>query len=319
MSAPPPGPILLNRSFDDFDELAVAARHWDLDLRQLDQGRFDGDLLQVLAGQTMFTEARFGRTLDQRGSSPPGMRTMAIPAQSGVRFKWRRHTITDNDILIFPRNGELESISQPDFHVFILSLPESLLQEIVELADAPEMIPLLQAETVTSLPSKMKSLRQTLNGLARAAKGGAPLLANANVLRKLEYEIPSLFVEAMCCSTTSNNPLPNRRRDMAVKRAENYISQNIDEPLTVRDICRAVAVSERTLQYAFLEHFGITPKTYLRAVRLNCVRRDLRCADPDVRINEIAYRWGFWHMSQFAVDYRRQFGELPSQTVRKND
>jgi AraC family ethanolamine operon transcriptional activator len=33
-------------------------------------------------------------------------------------------------------------------------------------------------------------------------------------------------------------------------------------------------------------------------------------------INEIANRWGFWHMSQFAADYRRFFGELPSETLR---
>jgi AraC family ethanolamine operon transcriptional activator len=33
-------------------------------------------------------------------------------------------------------------------------------------------------------------------------------------------------------------------------------------------------------------------------------------------INEIAHRWGFWHMSQFATDYHRFFGELPSETLR---
>jgi AraC family ethanolamine operon transcriptional activator len=33
------------------------------------------------------------------------------------------------------------------------------------------------------------------------------------------------------------------------------------------------------------------------------------------RIADVANRWGFWHMGQFAADYRRQFGELPSETV----
>ena len=28
----------------------------------------------------------------------------------------------------------------------------------------------------------------------------------------------------------------------------------------------------------------------------------------------VAHRWGFWHMGQFARDYRRLFGELPSET-----
>jgi len=30
----------------------------------------------------------------------------------------------------------------------------------------------------------------------------------------------------------------------------------------------------------------------------------------------VANAWGFWHMGQFARDYRRLFGELPSDTLR---
>jgi AraC-like DNA-binding protein len=33
-------------------------------------------------------------------------------------------------------------------------------------------------------------------------------------------------------------------------------------------------------------------------------------------VNEIAARWGFDHAGNFAADYRRLFGELPSQTLR---
>jgi AraC family ethanolamine operon transcriptional activator len=314
MSESPANPILLHRSFDDFDELAVMARHWDLDLRQLGRGRFDGELLQAVAGTTLFTEARFGRTLEQRGTSPSGLRTMAITAQPGVRFKWRRKTITDSDILIFPRSGELESISHSDFHVYIISIPEAQLQEIAEVAGVPDVLALLAAETVTCLPSRLRRLRRALRDLAWAAKGNASLLADANVLREIEYEVPRLFVEAMRRSPSPPKSLTSQQRDLAIKRAESFIAQNTDEPLTVRDVCGAAAVSERTLQYAFMDYFGMTPKTYLRAVRLNGARRDLKYSEPGIKINEIANRWGFWHMSQFAADYRKQFGELPSRT-----
>jgi AraC family ethanolamine operon transcriptional activator len=33
-------------------------------------------------------------------------------------------------------------------------------------------------------------------------------------------------------------------------------------------------------------------------------------------LNSFANNWGFWHMDRFAADYRRQFGELPSETRR---
>lgn len=101
-----------------------------------------------------------------------------------------------------------------------------------------------------------------------------------------------------------------------MKRALKVIEEMCNEALAVKDLCRIAGASERLLRYAFLERFGISPKAYLLAVRLNGVRRELRSADPSTtKIVDVAGRWGFWHMGQFAADYRRLFGELPSETL----
>lgn len=59
----------------------------------------------------------------------------------------------------------------------------------------------------------------------------------------------------------------------------------------------------------------MAPATYLRALRLNGVRRDLRGRAAD-SVQDVAAAWGFWHLSQFATDYRRMFGARPSETLR---
>ena len=60
------------------------------------------------------------------------------------------------------------------------------------------------------------------------------------------------------------------------------------------------------------------PEQYLRARRLNGVRKILRSHGPgEVRIYEVANEWGFWHMGQFAADYRKLFGERPSETLER--
>jgi AraC family ethanolamine operon transcriptional activator len=69
-----------------------------------------------------------------------------------------------------------------------------------------------------------------------------------------------------------------------------------------------------TLVDTFHEHFGTTPKAYLRAVRLNQVRKGLMNAAPESRIADVANEWSFWHMGEFAANYNRLFGELPSAT-----
>jgi AraC family ethanolamine operon transcriptional activator len=46
------------------------------------------------------------------------------------------------------------------------------------------------------------------------------------------------------------------------------------------------------------------------------VRQELKVAPAGTAsVREIARRWGFWHTGEFAADYRRLFGELPSETL----
>jgi AraC-like DNA-binding protein len=57
----------------------------------------------------------------------------------------------------------------------------------------------------------------------------------------------------------------------------------------------------------------------LRSIRLNSVRQLLRStAACELLIGDAAARWGFSHLSYFAREYRDLFGELPSQTPRRN-
>ena len=48
------------------------------------------------------------------------------------------------------------------------------------------------------------------------------------------------------------------------------------------------------------------------------MRKELQKNDPsETKIINIANHWGFWHIGKFAADYRRKFGELPSETLGK--
>lgn len=86
-----------------------------------------------------------------------------------------------------------------------------------------------------------------------------------------------------------------------------------DKPLTLADLSRLSGLSARSVQYAFQEEFGITPMRYLRRVRLDRAREDLRQGNGTVA--EIASYWGFSNLGRFAHAYKEQFGEFPSATL----
>jgi AraC-like DNA-binding protein len=105
---------------------------------------------------------------------------------------------------------------------------------------------------------------------------------------------------------------------LTVKTAEDYALSHADDPLYVSDLCRAAAVSERTLEYAFKEVMGLTPMTYLVRLRLHRVRQALLAATHgSTTVSAEALNWGFWHFGEFSRAYRECFGELPSDTLRR--
>ena len=135
-------------------------------------------------------------------------------------------------------------------------------------------------------------------------------------MHALDVELPEqiLLTLARSMPATSSSL---RVRNRAIKQIKRYLAEYPGESVTVNQLCKIARVSIRTLQYAFLEHYGVTPKTYLKNFRLNSVRQELWKRDPDTtKVNDVASLWGFWHMGQFAADYRKLFCELPSETLQ---
>ncbi|MFC0845001.1 AraC family transcriptional regulator [Streptomyces noboritoensis] len=101
-----------------------------------------------------------------------------------------------------------------------------------------------------------------------------------------------------------------------VKRVVDAIHAHPERPFTTTELAGIGQVGARWLQEGFRRHLGMSPMAYLRDVRMTRVHTELRQADPaQLTVGEAAYRWGFTHLGRFADNYRRRFGELPSQTL----
>jgi AraC-like DNA-binding protein len=103
-----------------------------------------------------------------------------------------------------------------------------------------------------------------------------------------------------------------------VKRAIDYIEAHLESVINLADIVAASGVPGRSLFRHFMDHRGISPMRYLRLARLQKVREELHQAEPEQDLSEIAIRWGFEHLGRFAVEYRKRFGERPSETLKSH-
>jgi AraC-like DNA-binding protein len=107
-------------------------------------------------------------------------------------------------------------------------------------------------------------------------------------------------------------------RQRGLNRAIAYLRTADSALVTVADLCTAASVTERTLQYAFRETFGLSPLGFLHLRRYHAARRDLLAADARIdTVQAIAQYNGFYQLGRFAVRYKALFGESPLTTLMK--
>lgn len=102
-----------------------------------------------------------------------------------------------------------------------------------------------------------------------------------------------------------------------IRRAREYIGNNIQQSITVDELAAVTGVAAATLTKHFKYYLGHSPMEYVREQKLEAVRRILRHADPETSVTDIAIQYAFNHLGRFAEYYRRRYGELPSDTLKQ--
>lgn len=114
-------------------------------------------------------------------------------------------------------------------------------------------------------------------------------------------------------------PATPDKRGAVVQAAIDYLDDHLAERITMDSVAAAVHMSVRAVQQGFHEQLGMTPMTYLRERRLERVHEELMDATPadGITVTAVAERWGFHHLGSFGGEYRKRWGESPSQTLRR--
>lgn len=173
-------------------------------------------------------------------------------------------------------------------------------------ACAPELSRVLQAGSL-------------LLSTVEAALHGPVDLHDPVAQRRLRDDLLLHLVDAMAGAERADEVHRADARKRVVDSACELMLADPDAPPTLLEVCNRVGASPRKLGYCFQDVLGLSPARYVKAVRLNAVRRELRSVSaPDTSVYDVAARWGFWHFGHFSSDDKRLFSELPSDTLRRN-
>lgn len=322
--APSRGTVATHAAYTDIDEQAAALRGWNQSYQQLSAGRYRGAVRRAgVDGIDLFAE-EIGPTVQQQGWVRDDVVALGVPLRLPGEGRFCGSHCTESALHLFSGSGGFEFRS-PAAHTMIgieierplfdrvLAAPAGLAGSALEIWQrAPRLMPLA--------PEALAPLRTRLVmalGLGPHANAATPAVApqarRAALLDALLLALEASLKEPRG-RTPADPPACGTARRALFDRARERVLDRLDQPPSVAELCAELGVSRRTLQAAFQDACGMGPLAWLRVLRLNAVRRALKSAPS---VTAAAAQLGFWHFGRFSHDYRVLFGELPSDTFRR--
>ena len=300
----------------DLEQHARLQGAWSLRYEQLSGGVFDGHILQVqLPGLTLLREDT-SVSVRQCGQLDPGSYgfATALEARDDVFFNGQR---VPQHAIMCGKGDEVDMLTPSNFTLIAVVVERSLLNPLWErMYNKPLATWLEQQWVLCTTAGKAQALRQAHLTVLDQASALAHRPHDDLALRQFRDEILMEWIEALPARVDTSQWDTVQRRRRWVNQACELMLAHTEAPLSILDICTQLGISRRKLNYCFADVLGTSPMQYLRTLRLNGVHRALTQAPQGSTVQDIAAHWGFWHLSQFAQDYKKRFGQLPSETLR---
>ena len=300
---------------EDVDEFAESARGYRIKFMQIDKGPFVAEAVQTQLSGVLLTAAQYGRSLVHSGEPPSGKITFAV-GTSRLPAAWQGREFGSHALLIGKSGVEIDMVTQAGYGIATASFP---LELVKATADSLGL-------TAPGPPSLIVGLERDKANMLRAIFGAVfnEAVARPYSVRAATWafskqeDLLRALLRCIRDPASKTKSVNNSERARVLKTALAAINDRPGESLTIGDLCLIARASERTLHYAFMQRFGLPPALYMKALRLNGARSDLRGEhEPTMKIADVANKWGFWHLGQFARDYREWFRELPSDTHQR--
>jgi AraC family ethanolamine operon transcriptional activator len=293
-------------------------RPWDLCHTPVERGEFRYRMRYMkLPGMTLYREV-FDLGCRLQGASPVDTFAFSVPLSSSARSTYWGSTLDASGMPVMLPGG-LDVALEPAHEQLVVLIDLSLMRSNLP-ADVMKGFELAAAEHVLRASRKdLSSLSGWFSGLIDTASQTPGMLQHAAVLRSVAEDALRLLERTVSLSLRTLPRPPYSLRQKGLRRALEYLRHASLENQSIPEVSRAAGVSQRTLEYAFRDVFGLTPLQFLKLRRLHATRRDLLCASPqEATVMAIAYRHGLYHPSRFARNYRRLFGEQPSVTLARS-
>ena len=308
----------INQKSFHIEELSALQFGWQIDFTQLGPAQLEFAVSLVQSSVIGACHFQFSSGFDQRMYAQPGYYSFGLPDPDAAAATVQGKAASPGAIIVLPHDDEAYGASHAGFQGYGIHIRAAYLESIAETVFKMPLRLLVPAASVYALTEvEYGHLRWELAKWWQMAATDDPASASLLVHRQ---EALAIAVLNGLSHSVKTDETPYLKSDRAIRVVLDYVNSTPSDEITAVGLCTLADCSQRWLEQSFKTRFGVTPKAYVKCLRLARLRQDLfRATNPENKtIIELASAYGFWHMGQLAADYRKVYGELPSDTMKRH-
>ena len=195
---------------------------------------------------------------------PPGWASVGV-MRSATDSAFHGFSATPGTLVCNPPGEAIDGHIAPGFECLAVTVPQAVWEQCRALAGV-ERATFGSAAAVQLPPSLYARLEQKLRAtqhLLRTALASGDFSLASHEAKSLATQVITAAWEFSAPAPVLRESLRNRVR--LARRAEAWMRAHLAEPMRVPEVCLALGVSRRELEYAFRTAFGESPRDFIHA------------------------------------------------------
>jgi AraC-like DNA-binding protein len=313
---------LIDTNFVEEAEFKLSQTITDLQINRIvNRGKFRLEMNAVTFGRTSLVFNRFGSGIELKTSMPAESAIFVIGGNVPSRFTTENKKVvvsSQKAAMVAPaREISVERPQNSELLVLRVSMAD-LIRHFEKLTNKRSKAPLVFDSSIGLKQGSGAMLKSLLNYLVCELEHNDFTLKSPSL--KKAYD--DMRMTALLSLPHNQMERLNEGRSHyaapgLVRRAEEYMQAHLNENITIIDLLQISNCSRNALFAAFQSFRGYAPMEFLTKQRLQNARERLLQPFPEDSVTSIAFNSGFNHLGRFSQMYRKRFGEVPSDTLRK--
>ena len=304
--------LVVDEEYLTFESMKAHEEGWEMESVQLGDGAFHSMIKAVHTPRVQLALQTYSTPMLLKGTYPEGS-TLLYVIESETAPVIHKKPRAKNALIVGQEGAGVDVVINSSSAAYTLAIESTFLKRHFYEHYHLLFDDYVDQYELTIQPEKLKAFIEAINAWIAYLSTDALKPTFEHRYETIEKEILDFLFASIVFEEKAL-----RQKKFDISKVKELLETRLMEPLDMIGVAAELNISERQLYNAFKKLYAITPKKFLQNLRLNAVKQELLDGETGhLLISDVAYKFGFTHMSHFTSEYKKLFGTTPSATLAK--